>query len=130
MTSFRYTHRCRLRRRTEATGAVGGGERRLAECRGSASQCVSDRGGGLVCRFGSFWRVWVRCGARGLYGSHARWERSTAVCESEDAGGRRASATPVSVSPGWPEARPASQPRRTGRWRRGFEGTQVWGLGT
>lgn len=82
------SHRGRLRRRTEATGAVGGGEKRLAECRGSAPQCVSDRGGGLVCRFGSFWRRWVRCGARGLCGCHARWELSVVVCESKGAGDR------------------------------------------
>lgn len=124
VTSSRdYSHSCQLRRRTEATGAVGGGERRLAECRGSASQCVRDPVGGLVCRFGSFWRRWVRCGARDLSGNHARWERRIVVCESEGAGGRGSGATPAAVSSGWPEARPASQPRGPRPWRRRFEGT-------
>lgn len=94
---------------------MGGGERRLAECRGSASQCVSDRVGGLVCRFGSFWRRWVRCAASGLSGSHARWERRIVVCESEGVGGLEASATLAAVSSGWPEARPVSQPREPAR---------------
>lgn len=100
----------------------------MAECRGPASQCVSDPVGGLVCRFGSFWRRWVRCGARGLSGSHARWERRIVVCESEGVGGRGVSATPAAVSSCWPEARPVSQPRGAGPRRRRFEGNRVWGL--
>lgn len=48
----------------------------------------ATRSVGLVCGFVSFWRRWARCGARTLCGSHARWELSIVVCESEGAGDR------------------------------------------
>lgn len=96
MTSRRLAPNCAGARRPRARWAAARDDWLDAEA--PPLSCVIDRVGVSVRRFGSFWRLQVRCGASGLSCSYARRERSTAACEFEGAGG--ASATATAVSPG------------------------------